>query len=102
MGPFTSFAGGYITNPAATVGCLYCPFRTTDQFMFTSFHVEYSHRWRNLGILMGVVVFNVRSFFDFLSNSLIQNRFYVGICDIHADIFIPYPEGKIVQATKIE
>jgi ATP-binding cassette subfamily G (WHITE) protein 2 (SNQ2) len=63
MGPFTSFAGGYITNPAATVGCLYCPFRTTDQFMFTSFHVEYSHRWRNLGILMGVVVFNVRSFF---------------------------------------
>lgn len=62
MDPFTSFAGGYITNPAATAGCLYCPFRTTDQFMFTSFHVEYAHRWRNLGILLGVVVFNVRSF----------------------------------------
>ena len=60
MGPFISFAGGYITNPDATAECLYCPFRTTDEFMFSSFNILYSHDWRNLGIVLGVTVFNVR------------------------------------------
>jgi hypothetical protein len=63
MDPFISFAGGYITNPDATAGCLYCPYRTTDEFMSSNFNIQYSHHWRNLGILLGVVVFNVRFFY---------------------------------------
>ncbi|OAX36454.1 pleiotropic drug resistance ABC transporter [Rhizopogon vinicolor AM-OR11-026] len=63
MDPFISFAGGYITNPDATAGCLYCPYRTTDEFMFNNFNIEYSHHWRNLGIVLGVVAFNVFAIF---------------------------------------
>ncbi|KAG1859914.1 ABC-2 type transporter-domain-containing protein [Suillus tomentosus] len=59
MDPFMSYAGGYLANPNATSNCLYCPFQTTDQYMFTGFNIEYSHRWRDVGIMLGVTLFNV-------------------------------------------
>ncbi|KAH7929251.1 hypothetical protein BV22DRAFT_1192162 [Leucogyrophana mollusca] len=61
MGPFISTVGGYIvtTNDA----CQYCPYQTTDQFLLNNFNIEYSHHWRNLGIVLGVVVFNVVAIF---------------------------------------
>lgn len=65
LDPFISFAGGYITNPDATTQCLYCPYRTTDQFMLSSFNILYSHHWRNTGIVLGIVVFNVFAVFAF-------------------------------------
>ncbi|KAG2159222.1 ABC-2 type transporter-domain-containing protein [Suillus bovinus] len=65
MDPFISFAGGYITNPNATTQCLYCPYRTTDEFMFSNFNILYSHHWRNAGIVLGIVVFNVFAIFAF-------------------------------------
>ncbi|KAG2034501.1 ABC-2 type transporter-domain-containing protein, partial [Suillus americanus] len=52
MDPFISFAGGYLTNPDAATECLYCPYRTTDEFMFSSFNILYSHHWRNTGIVL--------------------------------------------------
>ncbi|KIJ14869.1 hypothetical protein PAXINDRAFT_169539 [Paxillus involutus ATCC 200175] len=63
MGPYISRAGGYLTNPDATSACVFCPFETTDQFMALSFNIEYSHHWRDLGIVLGVVVFNVFAIF---------------------------------------
>ncbi|KAG0700795.1 ABC-2 type transporter-domain-containing protein [Suillus ampliporus] len=63
MDPFISSAGGYLTNPGATTECLYCPYRTTDEFMLSNFNIEFSHDWRNLGIVLGVVVFNVFAIF---------------------------------------
>ncbi|KAG1888173.1 ABC-2 type transporter-domain-containing protein [Suillus subluteus] len=65
MDPFISFSGGYVTNPDATSQCLYCPYRTTDQFMYSSFNILYSHHWRNTGIVLGVAVFNVCAVFAF-------------------------------------
>ncbi|KAG1807446.1 ABC-2 type transporter-domain-containing protein [Suillus subaureus] len=65
MDPFISSAGGYLTNPDATTECLYCPYRTTDQFMFSSFNILDSHHWRNTGIVLGIVVFNVCAIFAF-------------------------------------
>jgi len=97
MGPFTSFIGGYITNPDATSGCLYCPYRTTDQFMLNNFNIEYAHHWRNLGIIMGVVLFNVRSLFALISSPMLIRT--LGICDIHPYVYIPYQEGQFIQET---
>ncbi|KAG9313752.1 P-loop containing nucleoside triphosphate hydrolase protein [Chiua virens] len=31
MNPYISFAGGYLTNPNATIDCHFCPFRTTGR-----------------------------------------------------------------------
>lgn len=63
MDPFMSYAGGYLTNPNATSSCLYCPFQTTDQYMYAGFNIQYSHRWRDVGIMLGVTVFNVVAIF---------------------------------------
>ncbi|KAJ8595721.1 hypothetical protein M405DRAFT_806639 [Rhizopogon salebrosus TDB-379] len=63
MDAFMSYAGGYLTNPDAILSCLYCPFQTTDQYMYSAFNISYSHRWRNVGIILGCTVFNVVAIF---------------------------------------
>ncbi|KAG1861109.1 ABC-2 type transporter-domain-containing protein [Suillus subalutaceus] len=63
MDPFMSYAGGYLTDPNATSNCLYCPFQTTDQYMYAGFNIQYSHRWRDVGIMLGVTLFNVFAIF---------------------------------------
>ncbi|KAF9224734.1 pleiotropic drug resistance ABC transporter [Gyrodon lividus] len=63
MGPYFSYAGGYVMNPQATSACAFCPFETTDQYMMLSLNIEYSHHWRDLGILLGIVLFNVFAIF---------------------------------------
>lgn len=59
MDEFISFAGGYLANSNATSTCLFCPYRTTDQYMSTGFNIEYSHHWRDFGIMLGFIGFNV-------------------------------------------
>ena len=59
MQSYISRAGGYLTNPDATSGCQFCSDRTTDQFLGPSFNIEYSHHWRNFGILMAFIMFNM-------------------------------------------
>ncbi|KAF6764440.1 ABC-2 type transporter-domain-containing protein [Ephemerocybe angulata] len=59
LGPYMSFAGGYVTNPEATADCHFCSARTTDQFLELSFNIVYSHRWRNVGIMVAFVGFNI-------------------------------------------
>lgn len=59
LGPFINTAGGYLTNGDATSDCSYCAFRTTDQFLLTSFNIEYAHRWRDIGLMCAYIVFNV-------------------------------------------
>ncbi|KAG2357235.1 ABC-2 type transporter-domain-containing protein [Suillus spraguei] len=66
MDPFISYGGGYITNPNATTQCLYCPYRTTDEFMYSNFNILYSHRWRNWAsywaLLCSMCVFAIFAF----------------------------------------
>jgi ATP-binding cassette, subfamily G (WHITE), member 2, SNQ2 len=59
MQNYISRVGGYLTNPDATSGCLFCSDRTTDQYLLPSFNIEYSHRWRNVGIEAAFITFNV-------------------------------------------
>ena len=72
MEAFTSVAGGYITNPEATSSCNFCAFRTTDQFLGLTFNIFFHHRWRDVGIVVAFVVFNVR-FFLFCLDSFSTN-----------------------------
>ncbi|KAG6855947.1 hypothetical protein H0H87_009113, partial [Tephrocybe sp. NHM501043] len=52
-------AGGYVTNPSATSGCEFCAFATTDQFLGSSFNILYSHHWRNFGLFIAYIIFNI-------------------------------------------
>ncbi|KAG1767598.1 ABC-2 type transporter-domain-containing protein [Suillus placidus] len=63
LDPFMSYAGGYVADPSATSMCLFCPFRTTDEYMFAAFNIEASHHWRDLGIMLGITAFNVFAIF---------------------------------------
>ncbi|KFY44851.1 hypothetical protein V495_03240 [Pseudogymnoascus sp. VKM F-4514 (FW-929)] len=57
MGPFVSAAGGYLRNPDAMTDCQYCSIGESNTLL-AAFSSEYSHRWRNFGILLCYVVFN--------------------------------------------
>jgi len=59
MQSYMSRAGGYLTNPDATSACKFCSSRTTDQFLVPGFNIEYSHHWRNFGLLMAYILFNI-------------------------------------------
>ena len=59
MANFISFAGGYLQNPSATTNCEFCPYQFTDQFLGMAFNIYYKNRWRNIGLLMVYVAFNV-------------------------------------------
>jgi len=60
---FIKNVGGYVTNPDATSSCQFCAFRTTDEFLFSSFHILYSHRWRNVGVFIAFSAFNIMAIF---------------------------------------
>jgi len=56
---YISSSGGYLTNPNATSSCQFCPSSSTDQYLASSFNIFYSHRWRDFGIFVGFIIFNV-------------------------------------------
>jgi hypothetical protein len=62
MDRYISSSGGYLTNPNATSSCQFCGVRTTDELMGASFNIFYHHHWRNFGLMIAFIVFNVRSF----------------------------------------
>lgn len=53
--------GGYLNNPGATSGCEFCSTRTTDEYLGRTFNIQYSHRWRDVGIFCAFIVFNVNA-----------------------------------------
>lgn len=58
MKTYTDLKGGYLENPYATEKCRFCPVSDTNVFL-KSLNSEYSHRWRNFGIMWGFIGFNI-------------------------------------------
>ncbi|KAF7984807.1 hypothetical protein HWV62_11820 [Athelia sp. TMB] len=61
MESYLTNVGGYLNNPNATSACEFCSIRTTDQFLENNFNIFYSHHWRNLGLLVAFIAFNIRT-----------------------------------------
>jgi len=59
LGPYISANGGYVSNPSATSQCQLCPYRTADEFLRNNFNIRYSHRWRDVGLFILFIAFNV-------------------------------------------
>lgn len=57
LGPYQSFAGGTIINPAATGECQFCSIATTDVFL-SQVGINFDNRWRNFGIIFVYIIFN--------------------------------------------
>ncbi|UKZ47949.1 ZEB2-regulated ABC transporter 1 [Trichoderma virens] len=55
---FITAAGGYLQDANATTDCSYCPIADTNVFL-TSVSSSYSHRWRDFGIGMAYIIFNI-------------------------------------------
>ena len=86
MNNFISASGGYLTNPNSTSNCQYCSARTTDQFLEFSFNIFYSHHWRNVGIVLGVTLFNVSTLVICLRLVMMSKS----ICQIFLIVAITY------------
>jgi ATP-binding cassette subfamily G (WHITE) protein 2 (PDR) len=51
-------AGGYLTNPDATVDCKFCTVKDTNVYL-TALSSSYDNRWRDFGIGMVYIVVNI-------------------------------------------
>lgn len=56
---FIEDVGGYLNNPQGFEICEYCPARTTDEYLAARYNIHYSHRWRNVVIVLGASLLNV-------------------------------------------
>ncbi|KAF9001112.1 pleiotropic drug resistance ABC transporter [Cyathus striatus] len=59
--------GGYVLNPNSTTYCVYCPVSSVDSWMRECYNISYSHRWRDVGILLGYISFHVGTNFIFIA-----------------------------------
>ncbi|ORX92222.1 hypothetical protein K493DRAFT_316721 [Basidiobolus meristosporus CBS 931.73] len=55
---FLKMASGYLKDPNATDMCSYCQYRVGEDF-YRNLAWDFSHRWRNFGILCLFTVFNL-------------------------------------------
>lgn len=60
MQQYMTSIGGYLTNPDDSSDCHFCSIHTTDQFLAGNFNILYSNHWRDFGIMLAFVAFNVR------------------------------------------
>lgn len=58
LNPYFNVFGGYTITPNATEKCLVCPQSSTNTYLHL-LNLDYSHRWRNFGIMWGFIGFNV-------------------------------------------
>lgn len=58
MQSYMSSAGGNLLNPNSTSQCQFCPMSNTNEFL-AGINAPYSERWRNFGIFIAFIVFNI-------------------------------------------
>jgi hypothetical protein len=85
--------GGYVQDPSATSSCQFCSFATTDQLLSTNFHMFYSHRWRNVGFLVGYTFVNVR-FMYLLMNIHVEVHFLPDCVDLCPNVCVPHSDWE--------
>ncbi|KAI8351922.1 ABC-2 type transporter-domain-containing protein [Mortierella sp. GBAus27b] len=58
MAEFLTRAKGYLNNPNDTMNCQYCQYSKGEDF-YSGLNMEFDHRWRNMGIFIAYIVFNI-------------------------------------------
>lgn len=58
MAEFLKRAPGYINNMNDTMNCQYCKYSKGEDF-YEGLNMEFGHRWRNTGIFIAYIVFNI-------------------------------------------
>lgn len=58
MGPYISYAGGYLLDENTTMDCSFCSVKDTNTFL-KSLNSDYSLRWRNFGLMWVFILFNI-------------------------------------------
>lgn len=56
-GAYATSAGGYVLNPDATSGCMYCMYSSGNQYL-ASLNISASDKWRDFGIFLVFVCTN--------------------------------------------
>jgi len=56
-GAFSQEGGGYLLNPTASTGCMYCPYTVGDQYLST-LSINFDERWRSFGLFLMFVFTN--------------------------------------------
>jgi ABC-type multidrug transport system permease subunit len=57
-GKFADVMGAYLNNPNATSDCEYCQYRNGQAF-FAGLSIKFENRWRDVGIFIAYIAFNI-------------------------------------------
>lgn len=68
---FLTRAPGYLLNPDATTGCMYCPFSIGDDYLNT-LNINYSEKWRDFAIFLAFCFSNWALVYFFIWSVRIQ------------------------------
>ena len=94
MSTYIADHGGYLQNPDASASCNFCTYRTSDQFLQSSFNIFYSHRWRNVGLMVVYFTFNV-SIMSSPARLELTFRIITGCYGLCLDVPFPYPVAPL-------
>jgi ABC-type multidrug transport system permease subunit len=56
-GGFLSQSPGYLLNPDANTGCMYCPYANGDEYL-TTLNIRADQKWRDFGIFLAFCISN--------------------------------------------
>jgi hypothetical protein len=90
-------AGGYVQDPSSTSSCQICSFATTDQLLAARFHIFYSHRWRNVGIMIAYTFANVSIQVFYQSWNVHQSLLVTDRAALHFNVYVPYQDWKYAR-----
>ncbi|EEB91305.1 hypothetical protein MPER_10354, partial [Moniliophthora perniciosa FA553] len=65
MEAWLAMQGGYLVNPNDSINCQFCSTTTVNRYLAERFNMFYSHRWRDVGILIGFTLFNIAAIYAF-------------------------------------
>ncbi|CCF59333.1 hypothetical protein KAFR_0G03010 [Kazachstania africana CBS 2517] len=88
--------GGYVYRPTATNVCAYCTYKDGDEFLKVE-SMSYDHIWRNFGIQVAYVGFNIFAMFGGYYLTYVRN-FWPGVFKV-ISMLIPF-KSQIRKAIK--
>lgn len=62
LASYVNDAGGQVLNPLDNVDCQYCPYHEGNSIL-VSFGMDLAHAWRNAGLMVVYVCFNILAIF---------------------------------------
>ncbi|KAH7106585.1 pleiotropic drug resistance ABC transporter [Auriculariales sp. MPI-PUGE-AT-0066] len=74
LDPYMTATGGYLRDGNATGSCQYCPVGQSDGLLASTLNIYYDNHWRDFGIILAFVAFNISCIYTLTYLFRIRNK----------------------------